>query len=104
MDISAAQAAAPGAKRDVVPAAAWIGLAILLCVTFLGFLDRQIISLMVKPIKADLLLTDSQVGVLQGAAFGIALLIFALPFGYLADRFSRRLVLCLRRKRTAARV
>jgi len=95
MDISAAQAAAPGAKRDVVPAAAWIGLAILLCVTFLGFLDRQIISLMVKPIKADLLLTDSQVGVLQGAAFGIALLIFALPFGYLADRFSRRLVLCL---------
>jgi MFS family permease len=95
MDISAAQTAAPGARREAVPLAAWVGLAILLCVTFLGFLDRQIISLMVKPIKADLLLTDSQVGVLQGAAFGIALLVFALPFGYLADRFSRRLVLCL---------
>jgi MFS family permease len=95
MDISTAEAAETRVRPEPIPLKAWIGLSILILVTFLGFLDRQIISLMVGGIKASLNVSDSQIGVLQGAAFGFALLIFAVPFGYFADRYSRRVVLCV---------
>jgi MFS family permease len=72
---------------------AWVGLGILLLLAFVAFLDRQVISLMVGMIKADLKLTDSHIGILQGAAFGLAYPLFGLPLGYAADRFSRRWVI-----------
>ena len=60
-----------GVSRPTIMA--WVGLGILLLLGFVAFLDRQIISLMVGMIKADLKITDSHIGVLQGAAFGLAL-------------------------------
>jgi MFS family permease len=95
MTTTRAEGAVAPERAGVTPLQAWMGLAILILITFLGALDRQIISLMVGGIKATLHLSDSQIGVMQGAAFGIALLVFSLPFGYLADRFSRTLVLCV---------
>lgn len=72
---------------------AWAALAILLVLAFTAFLDRQIVSLMVGLIRKDLGLTDGHIGVLQGAAFGLAYPLFAIPLGYAADRWSRRYVI-----------
>jgi len=72
---------------------AWVGLGILLVLAFVAFLDRQVISLMVGMIKADLLITDSDIGILQGAAFGLVYPLFGIPLGYAADRYSRRWVI-----------
>ena len=46
-------------------------LAILLLAYILSFVDRQILSLLVEPIKQDLKISDFQVSLLQGAAFVI---------------------------------
>jgi MFS family permease len=72
---------------------AWVGLGILLLLAFVAFLDRQVISLMVGMIKTDLGVTDSHIGILQGAAFGLVYPLFGLPLGYAADRYSRRWVI-----------
>ena len=52
--------------------------------------DRQIINLLVEPIKADLAITDTQVSLLQGFAFAIFYAALAIPLGRWADRGNRR--------------
>lgn len=77
------------------PAAAWGTVGILMVFSLVSVLDRQIISLLVTPIKADLNLSDTEVGMLQGFAFGLFYSLAALPLGYLVDRFPRRIILYL---------
>src|SRR3546814_9845397 len=72
---------------------AWAMLAVLIGLLILSFIDRQIISLMVDPIRADLGVDDFQISLLQGAAFGIFYVLCGLPIGWLVDRFSRRWVI-----------
>lgn len=55
-----------------------------------SFLDRSIINFFVTPIKSDLGLTDTQVGLLQGYAFSICYVTSGLFVGRVADRWSRR--------------
>ena len=74
-------------------AAAIVALATLVLLAFVSFLDRQIIALMVSPIERDLGITDTQIGLLQGPAFGVLYPLFAIPIGYAADRYSRRWVI-----------
>ena len=52
----------------------------------LSFVDRYILGLLIEPIKADLGLTDTQIGLLLGFAFAIFYATMGLPLGYLADR------------------
>lgn len=69
---------------------AWYALIVLtICYTF-SYVDRQILAFLVGPLKADLQVTDTQIGLLQGLAFAIFYTLFGLPMGMLADRFSRR--------------
>lgn len=75
------------------PPLAWVGLAILVVLAFVSFLDRQIIALMVSPIERALHISDTQIGLLQGPAFGLVYPIIAIPFGYAADRYSRQWVI-----------
>jgi MFS family permease len=56
----------------------------------LSFIDRVILSLLVSPIKRDLGLSDTQIGVLQGLAFAIFYTLLGFPLGWIADRYSRR--------------
>jgi len=69
---------------------AWYCVFVLLGIYLNSFLDRQLVALVVGPIKATMNLTDSQVGFLMGPAFAIFYTLAGLPLGYAADRFSRR--------------
>lgn len=62
---------------------------------FISYMDRLILGSLIDPIKQDLLLSDSQLALLQGAAFAIVYIIAGLFFGRLADRISRRVRLLI---------
>jgi MFS family permease len=88
---AAADPASPATEAPFPRAAlAWGAVAILLVLSVLAYLDRQIVSLMVGMIKAEFGVSDSRMGLLQGAAFSLVYSIAALPFGYAVDRYSRR--------------
>jgi predicted MFS family arabinose efflux permease len=58
-----------------------------------SFIDRQILSLLIGPIKADLHLSDTQFGLLQGLAFSLFYATMGIPIASLADRFPRSLII-----------
>jgi MFS family permease len=91
------------ASRDVLPGAAtesegdsdkassyaWYGLNVLVIVYILNFIDRQILSILANDIKADLNLTDADLGFLYGTAFAVFYALFGIPLGKLADTWHR---------------
>jgi predicted MFS family arabinose efflux permease len=70
-------------------------LAMLLLVYSFNFLDRQILSILAMPVKADLKLSDSQLGMLGGLAFATLYCTLAIPLAILADRTSRSWVITI---------
>ncbi|WP_373489120.1 MFS transporter [Blastomonas sp.] len=68
---------------------AWYGLSILVLVYVFNFVDRNIMSILAEDIKADLGLTDDQLGFLYGTAFGVFYALFGIPLGKLADNWHR---------------
>lgn len=69
---------------------AWLTVGILFLAGILSVIDRSAINLLVDPLKADLGITDEQIGLLQGLAFGLFYACMGVPMGMAADRFSRR--------------
>ena len=65
---------------------AWYAVGVLMLVQVVSYLDRFLPSLLVADIKSDLALSDFQVGLLLGPAFGIFYVVAGLPLGWLADR------------------
>jgi MFS family permease len=55
----------------------------------ISFLDRQLPSILAESIKADLKLSDTQLGLLTGLAFALFYTTFGIPIGWLADRHNR---------------
>jgi MFS family permease len=78
-------AQSPGRKAFV--------LAMLLIVYTFNFIDRQILGILAGPIKADLHLTDTQLGMLGGLALAILYSTLGVPLGWLADRTRRSWVI-----------
>lgn len=76
-------------------AGARITLAMLCFVYVLNFLDRQLISILAKPIQDGLRITDGQLGRLTGFYFALFYCFIAIPIGWLADRTSRVKVLSI---------
>lgn len=70
----------------------WFCLAVLSCTVMVSFIDRQVINLLVDPIKADLGLGDIEIGLLQGFSFALFYAVFAIPFAWVADRHNRKWV------------
>ncbi len=70
--------------------APWIALFILTLANVSSFIDRQILSLLVKPIKRDLHLSDTEVSLLMGLSFAIFYTLFGILIGRLADAKNRR--------------
>lgn len=68
-------------------------LVVLLVAYVLSFVDRQILSLLVGPIRQDLAISDFQMSLLQGMAFAIFYAILGLPIGRLADRRRRTTII-----------
>lgn len=64
-------------------------LGMLLVVFTFNFIDRQILAILLQPIKQDLGLSDTQLGLLTGIAFSLFYVSFGIPLARLADRSSR---------------
>jgi MFS family permease len=88
-------AAAPAALTTNLkaPASAWYALAVLIIATVLGSIDKVILTLLAEPIRQTLSLSDTQLGLLQGAGIVLFTGIATLPLGWLSDRYDRRVVL-----------
>ncbi|MDR6624980.1 MFS transporter [Caulobacter segnis] len=74
---------------------AWVVLAMLWFVYVLNFLDRQLMSILAKPIQDTLNVTDGQLGLIGGLYFAMFYCFIAIPVGWLADRTNRVAVLSL---------
>lgn len=69
---------------------AWYVVGVLMIIYVFSFIDRQILSLLVGPIKRDLDISDFQMSLLMGFSFALFYTVFGLPIGRLADNTSRR--------------
>jgi MFS family permease len=69
---------------------AWTVVAILIATAVLSYTDRQVLSLLVDPIRGDMGISDTRISLLLGTAFAVIYGIAGIPLGFLADRISRR--------------
>ena len=69
---------------------AWTAVLILFATAVLAYTDRQVLSLLVDPIRHDLHVDDTGMSLLLGLAFAMVYGVAGLPLGVLADRMSRR--------------
>jgi MFS family permease len=67
----------------------YVVLAMLILAYTFNFLDRQILGILKEPIKNELHLTDTQLGLMGGLAFAALYTTLGVPIAWLADRFSR---------------
>jgi MFS family permease len=70
-------------------ARAWYSVGVLFAVYILSFVDRQMVNLLVDPIRADLHVSDTQVSLLQGFAFAVFYTFMGLPIAWAADNYRR---------------
>ncbi|MCH1579432.1 MAG: MFS transporter [Luminiphilus sp.] len=68
----------------------WTVLVMLTLVYTFNFIDRQILVILQEPIKADLGLSDAQLGLLTGFSFALVYVTAGIPIAWLADRANRR--------------
>ena len=56
----------------------------------LSAMDRQMLAVLIEPIKAEFLLSDLQIGLVSGLGFSLSFCLLGLPLGRIADRHERR--------------
>ena len=93
MSAAADIAASPMRAAPAEGRAAWWMIAVLFSMYVFSWLDRLILSMLVTPIKADLLLSDVQISMITSTSFAVFYAVFGLPLGWAADRFSRRWII-----------
>ncbi len=93
--MTTATTALPHAPQDGYPPirVACYLVGVLIIANILSFVDRQILALLVGPIRRDLAITDTDISVLHGFAFTILYSFLGLPLGRFVDRHNRRLVI-----------
>ncbi|MEO9467322.1 MFS transporter [Parasphingorhabdus sp.] len=75
------------------PVRSWLVVAALSFAGIVSYIDRQIINLLVDPIKANLGLSDVQISLLQGFSFALLYAVMAIPLAWLADHYNRKWVI-----------
>ncbi len=75
------------------PAVAWYAVAVLTLANVVALVDRQILTLLVEPVRADLGISDTGISLLHGFAFALFYSVMALPLARLADAKSRRAII-----------
>ena len=98
MNASVVAAADPGeglvdAPRPLSGAYRSYAMGLLLAISTINYLDRQIVHILAEPIKNDLGLADWQLGMLTGLAFGVLYTLFGLPIARLAERGNRPIII-----------
>jgi MFS family permease len=71
----------------------WYVTVLLTLIYTFSFVDRQVLNLLVEPIRLDLGLSDTSISFLQGLAFVMPYVLMSVPIGRLVDKFNRILVL-----------
>lgn len=89
-DLTAASATSAATPYSLSLGQSWYLVFVLLLFYIFSFIDRQIIALLVEPMKRDLHVTDTQIGLLQGVAFALLYCTLGIPIGRLADRMNRK--------------
>jgi MFS family permease len=83
----------PPPDRDLVSGQTgvyrWYVMFVMMLIYFCNFVDRQIITILAPYIKADMALTDAQIGLLFGTVFALFYGVFGIPLAKLADGWSR---------------
>ncbi len=79
--------------RHETPRYRMVVLAMLVLVYTFNFIDRQIVGILAVPIKADLGLTDTQLGLMGGLAFALFYTALGIPIAMLADRSNRTTIM-----------
>jgi len=90
---SSASTSDVGAPDARTSAHSWFVLGMLCFVYVLNFLDRQLLSILAKPIQDSLGVTDGQLGLIGGLYFALFYCLISIPVGWLADRTNRVRVL-----------
>ena len=88
--------ASPLERESYPPAgAAWYVVGVLTLAYIFSFIDRQILNLMVDPIRRDLDISEKQMSLLMGASFAVFYTLLGIPLGRLADTRSRRAIIAV---------
>ena len=82
-------------SSPVSPGYARYALGLLFLVYVFNFVDRQILSILLEPIKQDLGVSDTAMGFLTGIAFALFYTVAGIPIARLADRGSRRTIIAV---------
>jgi len=77
------------------PAYRYYALAVLTVVYAFNFIDRQLLVILQEPIKAELVLSDTQLGLLTGFAFALFYVVCGIPIARWADKGVRRSIVAL---------
>lgn len=85
----------PAASMEMSQSAKYYTLGILTIVYVFNFIDRQILVILQPLIKADLGLSDTQLGLLSGIAFAFFYTVLGIPIARLADRSNRRNIIAV---------
>ncbi|HXW62334.1 MAG TPA: MFS transporter [Candidatus Acidoferrales bacterium] len=74
---------------------AWYVVGVLTLIYTFSFIDRQIFSLLVGPLRRDLHISDTQVSLLIGFSFAVFYTFFGILLGRLTDVYSRRAIIAI---------
>jgi len=78
-------------RRDYAnPVYRWYMVGVLMLVYACHALDRGLPNILIEPVRHEFGLSDTELGLFSGLAFGVAFAIAGIPFGVISDRMNRR--------------
>lgn len=72
-----------------------LALLLLTLVYIFSYIDRQVVAILIEPIKSEFAASDTQIGLLTGLAFGLLYAVLGLPVGRMADKGTRRTIVAV---------